>query len=174
MTIGEELQNWSDFYGTVAGVAGTLAGLLFVALALRPEIMKDTSPPGLRVWCVQTFRGLVVMLAFSLVFLIPDPSSTGIGIAIVLVSLSSLQQSVVDIRTLRQDPDPRWSRNYAGLKHFGYSIVAYLMTTAIGLSLISNRSVQIDWMVAPIFLLLMNAAVNSWNILKEAGNLPER
>jgi hypothetical protein len=27
-------------------------------------------------------------------------------------------------------------------------------------------------MVLPIFLLLINAAINCWNILKEVGNLP--
>ena len=173
MTIGSELQDWTDFYSAVAGVAGVLVGLLFVALALRPKIMRDTSPPGLRIWCLQTFRGLVVMLAFSLIFLIPDPSGFGIGIAIVIVSLHVLRRTVTDIRTLRNDPDPHWSRGYEGLKRFWYLIVAYVITIAIGVSLMLNRAELVDWMVAPIFLLLMNAAVNSWSILKEAGNLPE-
>jgi hypothetical protein len=172
MSINEELQDWTDFYTAVAGVAGVLVGLLFVALALSPAIMKDSSPSGLRIWCSETFHGLVVMLSFALLFLIPDPNGLGIGIPIALISLAGLRQIRADVRALRNDPDPRWSAPHAGIKRFGYMIAAELSSLTIGISLMLNRSELIDWMVLPIFLLLINAAINCWNILKEVGNLP--
>ena len=172
MSINQELQDWTAFYAAVAGVAGVLVGLLFVALALSPSIMKDTSPPGLRVWCSETFHSLVLMLVFALLFLIPDPSGPGIGIPIVVVCVLGFRQMRADVRALRMDPDPRWSKNHAGLKRFGYMIAAYLTAIAVGVGLIVGRSDLIDWMVLPIFLLLVNAAINCWNILKDIGNLP--
>jgi hypothetical protein len=172
MTINEQLQDWTNFYTAVAGVAGVLVGLLFVALALSPEIMKDTSPPGLRIWCSETFHSLVMMLTFALLFLIPDPTGPGIGIPITLISGFSLRQMLVDIRELRADPDPRWSGRHAGIKRFGYLIAAQSAAIVIGAGLCLNQRDLIDWMVLPIFLLLINAAVNCWNILKEIGNLP--
>ncbi len=172
LTINSELQEWSAFYSAVAGVAGVLVGLLFVALALSPAVMKDTAPPGLRVWCSETFHSLVVMLSFALIFLIPDPSGLGIGIPIVLIGLFGLRQIRSDILTLRTDPNPRWSQGHAGLRRFIYMIVAEIVAVAIGISLILNRSDLIDLMVLPIFLILINAAINCWDILKEIGNLP--
>ncbi len=172
MSINSELQDWTAFYAAVAGVAGVLVGLLFVALALSPGIMRDTSPPGLRVWCSETFHSLVLMLSFALIFLIPDPTGLGIGIPIVAVSILGLRQMAADVRSLRTDPDPRWSGKYAAVKRFGYMIAAYLSAIVIGVSLMLNRSELIDWMVLPIFLLLINSAINCWNILKEIGNLP--
>ncbi|HET9659317.1 MAG TPA: hypothetical protein VFP05_03240 [Thermomicrobiales bacterium] len=173
MTINEQLQDWTNFYTAVAGVAGVLVGLLFVALALSPAIMKDTSPPGLRIWCSETFHSLVMMLTFALLFLIPDPSGPGIGIPIVLISGFSLRQMLIDIRELRADPDPRWSGRHAGVKRFGYLIAAQVAAIVIGAGLCANQRYLVDWMVLPIFLLLINAAVNCWNILKEIGNLPD-
>ena len=172
MSINSELQDWTNFYTAVAGVAGVLVGLLFVALALSPAIMKDSSPPGLRIWCSETFHSLVLMLTFALLFLIPDPSGPGIGIPIVAVCALGLRQMSKDVRALKTDPDPRWSRNHAGVKRFSYMIAAYLTAIAVGISLILGRGGLIDWMVLPIFLLLVNAAINCWNILKEIGNLP--
>lgn len=172
MTISSELQDWVAFYAAVAGIAGVLVGLLFVALALNPKIMGDGSPPGLRIWCSETFHCLVLMLTFALLFLMPDPAGAGLGIPLVVVSLLGLRQMAADMRLLRTDPDPRWSGRYAGLKRFAYMIAAYLCAIVIGASLILNHAELIDWMVLPIFLLLINAAINCWNILREVGNLP--
>jgi hypothetical protein len=172
MTINDQLQDWIAFYAAVAGVAGVLVGLLFVALALSPEIMKDTAQPGLRIWCSETFHSLVMMLTFALLFLIPDPTGPGIGIPILIVTGFGLRQMRIDIRDLRADPDPRWSGKHAGLKRFGYLIAAYFAAIVVGAGLCLNQHDVVDWMVLPVFLLLINAAINCWNILKEIGNLP--
>lgn len=174
MTINDQLQDWTNFYTAVAGIAGVLVGLLFVALALSPAIMNEDSPPGLRIWCSETFHSLVTMLTLALLFLIPDPNGPGIGIPIVLVTGFGLRQMRADIRDLRNAPDPRWSQGHAGLKRFGYLIAAYFAAIVVGLGLCFDQRALVDWMVLPIFLLLINAAVNCWNILKDIGNLPGR
>jgi hypothetical protein len=174
MTINEQLQDWTDFYTAVAGVAGVLVGLLFVALALNPSIMNDSAPAGLRIWCRETFHSLILMLTFSLLFLIPDPTGLALGITIVLVTLGGLHQFRIDFRTLRTDPDPRWSQRHAGIKRFGYLLAAYSTALAIGIGLGFEQRDVVDWMVLPIFLLLINSAINCLNILREVGNLPEQ
>ncbi len=169
MTINEQLQDWTNFYTAVAGVAGVLVGLLFVALALSPNIMKDTAPPGLRIWCSETFHSLVMMLTFALLFLIPDPSGLGLGGTIVLVTVLELRRVRSDVHALRTDPDPRWSSKWAPVKRFGYVLAAYGAAIVIGVGLSLNQRDFVDWMVLPIFLLLINSAINCWNILKEIG-----
>lgn len=174
MTINDQLQDWTNFYTAVAGVAGVLVGLLFVALALNPSIMNDNAPAGLRVWSGETFHSLITMLTFALLFLIPDPSGLVLGITIVLVTLGGFRQFRRDFRTLRTDPDPSWSQRTAGLKRFGYLLAAYFSALVIGIGLALNQRDMVDWMVLPIFLLLINSAINCLNILREVGNLPER
>ncbi len=174
MTINDQLQDWTNFYTAVAGVAGVLVGLLFVALALNPSIMNDNAPAGLRVWCRETFHSLILMLTFALLFLIPDPSGVVLGITIALVTLGGLRQFRIDFRLLSTDPDPQWSRPYAGIKRFGYLLAAYISALVIGTGLLLNQRDFVDWMVMPIFLLLINSAVNCLNILREVGNLPEK
>ena len=172
MSINDQLQDWTAFYAAVAGVAGVLVGLLFVALALSPSIMRDTAPAGLRIWCSETFHSLVMMLTFALLFLMPDPNGFGIGIPIVLVTIFGLRQMRTDILSLRTDPDPRWSAPRAGIKRFSSLLAAYVSAIVIGVALCLNQRDFVDWMVLPIFLLLVNSAINCWNILKEIGNLP--
>jgi hypothetical protein len=171
MTIDDQLADWNNFYTAVAGIAGVLVGLLFVALALSPTIMNDTSPPGLRVWCGETFHGLVVMLSFGLLFLIPGPTGLGLGSPIVIVAVVGLYRVRSDITLLRTDPDPHWSRRFAGYRQFAYAITAYVVSLVIGISLIFGRVELIDWMVLPVFLLLINSAINCWSILKEVGRI---
>jgi hypothetical protein len=173
MTINEQLQDWTDFYTAVAGVTGVLVGLLFVALALSPSIMNDSAPAGLRIWCGETFHSLILMLTFSLLFLIPDPSGLALGATIVAVTLGGLRQFRIDFRALRTDPDPRWSQRHAGIKRFGYLLAGYLAALVVGIGLFFNQRYMVDWMVLPIFLLLINSSINCLNILREVGNLPE-
>ena len=71
------LAEWHDFFAAVAGVAATLVGLLFVALALNPAVMADDGPAGLRTWAGQTFHSFLMVLVIALVVLIPDTGPLG-------------------------------------------------------------------------------------------------
>lgn len=169
MSIGDQLQDWRDFYTAVASIAGVLTGLLFVALALSPSIMRDDAPAGLRAWAGELFHALVVMLVFALLFLMPDPAGTGLGIPIVILAFTGFIRLFRDITSLRKDSDPQWHGN-AGLKRFGVALLAYATATVVGIGLLLEHAGFIDWMVLPIFLLLATAASNCWDILKAVGS----
>ena len=46
MSFADQIQTWQAFFTTVAGLAATLAGLLFVGLGINPHIMAPTGPPA--------------------------------------------------------------------------------------------------------------------------------
>lgn len=169
MTIDQQLGDWHDFYTAIAGVSGVLVGLLFVALALSPSIMGDNAPAGLRAWCGETFHALVVMLVFSLLFLIPAPTGPGLGIPILILAATGFRRLFLDMRSLRTGDDPQWSGR-TGLNRFGPALGGYASAAVVGLGLLLDQGEFVDWMMLPIFLLLINAATNCWEILKVVGS----
>jgi hypothetical protein len=82
----------SYFTATAAG-AGVLIGLLFVAVALRPEsVFGDAAPPGGRALAGSSFTGLVDSFFVSIVALIPDANLGEVALIMALVSLYSTVQ----------------------------------------------------------------------------------
>src|SRR5919112_4259063 len=81
------LAEWHDFFAAVAGVAATLVGLLFVALALNPAVMADDSPAGLRTWAGQTFQSFLMVLFVALVVLIPETGPVGLGLPLLILGV---------------------------------------------------------------------------------------
>ena len=100
------LTEWHDFFAAVAGVAATLVGLLFVALALNPAVMADRGPAGLRTWAGQTFHSFLMVLVFALVILIPDADSLGLGLPLLVLGIWGVARVIVDARRVRSDPAP--------------------------------------------------------------------
>jgi hypothetical protein len=87
------------YFTASAAAAGVLIGLLFVAVALRPEtVFGDDAPPGGRSLAGSAFTGLVNSFFISVVALIPQTSLGVVGVTMALISLLStirLQREVV-------------------------------------------------------------------------------
>ena len=93
----DAVTGWHDFHSAVAGVAATLLGLLFVGLAMNPGVMQDDGPKGMGTWAGLTFHNFLIMLAISLVVLIPEQSAEGIAIPIGLMSAHGVYRVARDI-----------------------------------------------------------------------------
>ena len=168
-SFGTVLAEWREFYAAVAGIAGSLVGLLFVSLALRPQIMADAGPAGLRVWSGQTFHSLLVVLVLGLIALIPDESPTPLVVTLAIVGLQGILRVGSDLRRARADPDPRWS-SVGALSRFVAPTLAYLLCLWVAWALAQGEVEALGWLVAVVFLLLMNAASNCWDLLKAVGD----
>src|SRR5215210_4363999 len=92
------LADWHDFFAAVAGIAATLLGLLFVALALNPAVMADHGPAGLRTWAGQTFHSFLMVLVFALVILIPDTGPLGLGVPLLILGVWGVVRVIADMR----------------------------------------------------------------------------
>src|ERR671917_399155 len=98
------LSEWHDFFAAVAGVAATLVGLLFVALALNPAVMTDDGPAGLRTWAGQTFHSFLMVLVVALILLIPDTGPVGLGVPLLIIGVWGVARVIGDLRRVRSDP----------------------------------------------------------------------
>jgi hypothetical protein len=165
---GAQFGEWHEFFATLAGIAGTLTGLLFVALGLNPGIMADTSSAGLRVLAGQTFHSLIVLLLIGLMGLVPGDSGVALMITLVIVGVQGLVRVMTDLRKVQHDPDPHWHGNRA----IGLVISPALAFTAcLGVALIIWRkdADNLGWVTAIVLLLMISAAASCWDLLKAIG-----
>jgi modulator of FtsH protease len=81
------IPGWNDFFVAVAGVAGALVGLVFVALSINlPRIIKM---PGVSGRAAETIVLLAGALVGSLVALMPHLSLLDLGLLLLVSSLNA-------------------------------------------------------------------------------------
>jgi hypothetical protein len=163
------IAEWHDFFAAVASVAGTLVGLLFVALGLNPAIMADDSPAGLRVWAGQTFHNFLVLLVLGLIGLVPDDRRETLAITLVIIGVQGVIRIAADVRRVRADPDPNWS-GWRALSSFLSPLVAYLLSLWLAYSVWEGDADSLGWLIGIVFFLTFSAAITSWDLLKAIGD----
>ena len=164
-----DLAAWHEFFAAVAGVAATLVGLLFVALALNPAVMADDGPAGLRTWAGQTFHNFLMVLVVALILLIPDTGPVGLGLPLVLLAGWGVARVIADVRRVRSDPAPEW-RGRTVLSRFGSPLAGYAIALWVGMQSLRGNAEAVGWLVATVFFLMMSAAGNCWDLLREIGD----
>lgn len=163
------LEPWHDFFAAVAGVSATLVGLLFVGLALNPAIMADRGPAGLRMWAGETFHSFLAVLAFALIGLIPNPGALGFALPLLIVGALGIGRILGGARRIRRDRAPEWTwRTFA--VRFAAPLIGYAVAIWVGVDVLRGEPGQIGWLVATVFLLMMNATGNCWDLLREIGD----
>lgn len=165
---GAELLAWHDFFATVAGVSGTLVGLLFVALGLNPAIMADEGPAGLRVLAGQTFHSFVVLLIIGIVGLVPDNSGQELMVTLIIIGIQGLIRIAYDLRLARTDPDPNWSGRHAVFRVISPAL-AYLTCLWLAAAIWRQDADTLGWFMAVVLLLTIGAASSCWDLLKAVG-----
>ncbi len=165
---GATLGEWHDFFAAVAGVSGTLVGLLFVALGLNPSIMADESPAGLRVLSGQTFHSFLVLLLIGIVGLVPGEDGQALMWTLAFIGVQGLVRIVYDVRQARTDPDPRWSGRHAVFRVISPTL-AYLTCLWLVVVIWRKDADGLDWFIAVVLLLTIGASSSCWDILKTVG-----
>jgi hypothetical protein len=162
------LLEWHDFFAAVAGVSGTLVGLLFVALGLNPAIMADDSPAGLRVWAGQTFHSLLVVLVIGLAGLVPARVGDTFAYTLAFLGIQGVIKVVIDLRSTLADHDPYWTVRQTGLRFLSPGL-AYAICLWLAYSVWQEDADALGWLIAVVLFLTMSAASSCLDLLKEIG-----
>src|SRR4051812_47625993 len=88
-TFTQTLGHWQTFYFTLAGVAATLTGLLFVSVSLRLEQILHPDRAELRLLAVQTFSNFIGVLLGALYFLIPFSRPNELAVPLLVTALAA-------------------------------------------------------------------------------------
>jgi hypothetical protein len=167
--VAAALAEWHDFFNTVAAIAGTLVGLLFVALGLNPAIMADDSPAGLRVWSAQTFHSFLVLLILGIAGLVPEEPRVTMTITLAFLGGQGIARVVADIRRVLADPDPDWGGRPA-LMRFVSPSIAYLLCLWVAYDIWQGDVDSLGWFMGIVLFLTISAAASCWELLKAIGD----
>jgi len=159
---------WHDFYVMIGTAAATLVGLLFVALSLNVDAIAGDSARGLRLLATQPFTNFLTVLAFAIVFLIPNQDPYGLGLPLIGVGLLGLYVTVrrlVQVRRIR-------AGKVRVVRALVTPIVYYVVLIAVAVSVLFGRTNELYWLVPVMILLIVEASVVAWRLLFETRGRP--
>jgi hypothetical protein len=148
---------YADYFAAAATAAGTLIGLLFVAISFRSDtVFGSKAMPGGEPLAITAFTGLVNAFFVSVLALIPA-DNIGYGASIMaVISIYSL---------LRLNPRILVRRR---LVTFGLTLLAYTAQLVIGLIILSDPhdSSQVNRLAYIVFASMAVALQRAWALMR--------
>jgi hypothetical protein len=159
--------DWASFYETLAAVAATFAGLLFVSLSLHLELLRSSAFRRAQSLARHTFSSFLFLVVFALIFLIPHHARAGLSIPLFIVGLVALGQTVFEawhIRVGEMSPEiklPRLFRIYV------LSALTYLVLVIVAVLLLMGATAALYVLVGPLIWHLAWTTRSAWDLLFE-------
>ena len=110
-----------------------------------------------------------MVLVIALVVLIPETGPLGLGLPLLILGIWGVARVVADVRLVRSDPAPEWHGRPV-LTRFASPLVAYVIAVWVGAQTLQGDADAVGWLVATVFFLMMSAAGNCWDLLREIGD----
>ena len=155
-----EAQKWADFYLVAGPSAAVLIGLLFVALSINRTVVEAHAHLGGQ--ARQAIYALGSILVISLLVLIPDQSTTALGIELILGALLNLLLAVRrQARRLRRTPIAMRRSSELLMAIFDGAL---LLIIAGGVVLVAGSDSGFKVLVPAVIALALLAIANSWSL----------
>ena len=169
------LESWHEFYMLAGTAAVTLAGLLFVALSFNLDVMIHESKAHILANARSTLFNFAYVLIASLAFLVPV-AFAGLAVPIGMIAGGSIGLGVRHVLSTlgpkTSTPSPFERRiNRRGRIY----TVCYAGALLIAILSFRSHSVAPLSFMCPIVMgLLLNAMLNTWDLLVEVGKLKSK
>jgi hypothetical protein len=158
--MGNLLESWRIFFGTVAASSATLMGLIFLSVSLHLDRFNQTRVEETRQIAWQTFINFFWVFTVGMIFLIPGLSQLGLGSLIALLGLAGI--AICSRRWWRARKHLTTLR---AIVAFVPLLVCYVGSTISGL-LVSFWSGAALVIVPPVMIVLIGISVrDAWNLL---------
>ncbi|MDB6125852.1 MAG: hypothetical protein JWQ71_4845 [Pedosphaera sp.] len=156
------ITRWQPFFSAVAGVAATLAGLLFVSLSINREKITAQENRKLLRLAQRSFADYLYALFISLMFLMPNHESYGLAIPLFMVVAVRVWFLIRVIQRSTKGENPA---ALGGLRENVIQIVSCLGLVVAGVEIYRGQVLATFFLVPVIALLLCNASLNAWLLL---------
>ncbi len=163
MIFADVIARWQTFYFAVGGISATLAGLVFVAIALHFQRFQQEENIPLREWSTYTVIHFAQVILISIVCLIPDQTPLGTGLPLIAGSLYGLYVFITGLMyILRHRPT---IHIYSWGVYFIAPAIAYGLMAWIAVSLLVGQTQILPLMVLVVAVLLLLGGHNAWRLV---------
>ena len=131
--------------------------------------MAEDGPAGLGIWAGHTFHRFLLVLVIALVVLIPDTGPLGFGLPLLIQGVWCVAWVLIEARRVRSGPAPEWHGRLL-LPRFASPLAGYAIAVWVGTQILCGDADAVGWLVATVFFLMMSAAGNCWDLLREIGD----
>jgi hypothetical protein len=158
--------SYRDFFAASAGVAGTLIGLLFVAISVASDRLARAEADGQvhRIRAVAALTAFTNSLAVSLFSLIPGHNKIGsTAISVAAVGLTFVAASLLSLIRLRQ---VRWAIVRDALFLVGLAVIFVIeLIEGIDISAQAGDSGAVDTIAILVVICFLLGIARSWELI---------
>ena len=159
---------WQTFYFTLATVAATLMGLVFVAVSLHLREFTDKARPELQTLAYKTFTSFVNLLLYALFFLVPHATPLLLALTVGATALIALGTLGRRTPAFGRQVLQTWGRHFFFWR-FLVPGTCHVLVAAVALTLYWGATTYLFGMVAALLVLLIVTARNAWDLLVQVG-----
>ena len=150
---------WRDFGVTVAGLAGALTGLLFVAVSLKSEALARSRSLSFR--AAQTLVLFMTAAIAAILLVAPQPGSALGAELLAVAAVSGIALLVFD-RRAGHDQDSGVARYF---ERASPNLITAVLVALAGLTLLLTAGGGLYWMIPATLASLVGGVINAWLFL---------
>ena len=158
---------WRDFGVTVAGLAGALTGLLFVAVSLKSETLAGSR--SLRSRAAQTLVLFMTAAIAAILLVAPQPGSA-LGAELLALAAASGTALLIFDRRAGHDQDSGVARY---IERASPNMITAVLVGVAGLTFLLKAGGGLYWMIPATLASLVGGVINAWLFLVRVPGSPQ-
>jgi hypothetical protein len=159
--VGYQAGAWLTFGAALAGVAGALTGLLFVAVSINSDALARSR--SLRSRAAQTLVLFMIAVLLGLLVVTPQPRIALGGELIALAALCGVILRVLDRRAGTPGENANRAERY--IERFSPNLVTAVLVAVAGLTLAIRAGGGLYWLLPAAVASLVGGVTSAWLFL---------